>query len=118
MIKFRGKVIKAITATKSFIINTQLLFIWFDRIWKSYEDKKQKQLYFNRLLIVFDVFKADTLGDMNAMLSSYGTNLIMLFPGSTSNYQLLGVCIKKFASGALCTKIGKLPSRSGQAIVK
>ena len=83
MIKFRGKVIKAITPTKSFIINTQLLFVWFDRIWKSYEGKKQKQLYFNRLLIVFDVFKADTLGDMNAMLSSYGTNLIMLFPGST-----------------------------------
>ena len=71
-----------------FLQNTSgrlLLYTIIEHIWKSYEENKQKELYFSRLLMVFDVFKADTLDNIKALLSNYGTNLNILFPGSNSN---------------------------------
>ena len=71
MIIFWGKTndtIKDIEAPENFIIVTKekawmdasLMFIWFDQVWKSYGEKKQKELDFNRSLMVYDAFKAHT----------------------------------------------------------
>ena len=64
MIIFWGKTsqtIKDIEAPQCFVIVTQektwmdesLMFIWFDQVWKSYAEKKQKELDFNRSLMVW-----------------------------------------------------------------
>ena len=82
MITFRGKTnqtIKEIEAPKGFVIVTQekawmdesLMFIWFDQVWKSYEGKKQKELDFNRSLMVYDAQSTD---EMKAVLSINSTN--------------------------------------------
>ena len=50
---------KDIEAPEGFVIVTQekawmdesLMFIWFDQVWKSYAEKKQKELDLNRSLI-------------------------------------------------------------------
>ena len=71
MIIFRGKTnqtIKDVEAPESSVIVTQvkawmdesLMFIWCDQVWKSYAEKKQKELDFNRPLMVYDAFKAHT----------------------------------------------------------
>ena len=80
MIIFRGKTnrtIKDIEAPEGFVIVTQekawmdesLMFIWFDQVWKSYAEKKQKELDFNRSLMVYDAFKAHTTDEMKVVLS-------------------------------------------------
>ena len=62
MIIFRDRTnqtIKDIEAPEGFAIVTQekawvdgsLMFIWFDEVWKSYAEKKQKVLGFNRSLM-------------------------------------------------------------------
>ena len=71
------------------------MFIWFDQVWKSYAEKKQKELDFNRSLMVYDAFKAHTTDEMKAVLSINSTNLIMVPPGCTSKCQPLDVCINK-----------------------
>ena len=71
------------------------MFIWFDQVWKSYADKKQKESDFTRSLMVYDVFKACTTDEIKAVLSINSTNLIMASPGCTSKYQPLDVCVKK-----------------------
>ena len=94
MIIFWGKTnqtIKDIEALEGFVIVTQekawmnesLIFIWFDQAWKSYAEKKQKELDFNRSLMVYDAFKAHTTDEMKAALSINSTNLIMVPPGCT-----------------------------------
>ena len=85
MIIFRGKTnqnTKDIEAPEDFVIVTQekawmdesLMFIWFDQVWKSYEGKKQKELDFNRSLMVYDAFKAQSTDEMKAVLSINSTN--------------------------------------------
>ena len=94
MIIFWGKTnqtIKDIEALEGFVIVTQekawmnesLIFIWFDQAWKSYAEKKQKELDFNRSLMVYDAFKAHTTDDLKAILSINSTNLIMVTLGCT-----------------------------------
>ena len=64
MIIFRGKTnqtIKDIEAREGFVIATQekgwmdesLVFIWSDQVWKSYAEKKQKELDLNKSLMVY-----------------------------------------------------------------
>ena len=99
--------------------------------------KKQKELNFNRSLMVYDAFKANTNDEMKAVLSINSTNLIMVPPGCTSKCQPLDVCINKPFKGVLhncwedyvadiVTNLSeeeqnsekfKLPSPSRQAIV-
>ena len=85
MIIFRDKTnqtIKDVEAPEGFVIVTQekawmdesLMFIWFDQVWKSYEGKKQKELDFNRSLMVYDAFKAQSTDEMKAVLSINSTN--------------------------------------------
>ena len=50
---------------------------------------------FNRSLMVYDAFKAHTIDEMKAVLSTNSTNLIMMHPGCTSKCQPLDVCINK-----------------------
>ena len=94
MIIFRSKTNQTIKDTEGpegFVIFTQekawmdesLMFIWFDQVWKSYAEKKQKELDFNRSLMVYDAFKAHTTDEMKAALSINSTNLIMVPPGCT-----------------------------------
>ena len=94
MILFRGKTTqntKDIEEPEGFVFVTQekawmdesLMFIWFDQVWKSYAEKKQKELHFNRSLMVYDAFKAHTTDEMKAALSINSTNLIMVPPGCT-----------------------------------
>ena len=87
-----NQTIKDIEAPEGFVLVTQektwmnepLMFISFDQVWKSYaEKKKQKELDFNRLLIVYDAFKAHTTDDLKAVLSINSTNLIMVTLGCT-----------------------------------
>ena len=113
MITFWNKTnqtIKDIEAPEGFVLVTQektwmnepLMFISFDQVWKSYaEKKKQKELDFNRLLIVYDAFKAHTTDDLKAVLSINSTNLIMVTLGCTQNCQPLDVCINKLFKGVL-----------------
>ena len=88
MIIFWGKTnqtIKDIAAPERFVVVTQekawmdesLMFIWFDQVWKSYAEKKQKELDFNRSLMVYDAFKAHATDEMKAVLSINSSNLIM-----------------------------------------
>ena len=88
MIIFRDKTnqtIKDVEAPEGFVIVTQekawmdesLMFIWFDQVWKSYAEKKQKELDFNRSLMVYDAFKAHATDEMKAVLSINSSNLIM-----------------------------------------
>ena len=72
-------------APEGFVIVTQekawmdesLMFIWFDQVWKSYAEKKQKELDFNRSLMVYDAFKAHATDEMKAVLSINSSNLTM-----------------------------------------
>ena len=57
--------------------------------------KKQKEMDFNRSLMVYDAFKAHTIDEMKAVLSTNSTNLIMMHPGCNSKCQPLDVCINK-----------------------
>ena len=109
---FRGKTnltINDIEAPDGFVIVTQgkawidesLMFIWFDQVWKSYAEKKQKELDFNRSLMVYDAFKAHKTDEMKAVLSINSTNLIMVPPGCTSKCHPLDVCINKHFKGVL-----------------
>ena len=77
------------------------MFIWFDQVWKSYAEKKQKELDFNRSLMVYDAFKAHTTDEMKAVLSINSTDLIMVPPGCTSKCHPLDVCIYKHFKGVL-----------------
>ena len=88
MIIFRDKTnqtIKDVEAPEGFVIVTQekawmdesLMFIWFDQVWKSYAEKKQKELDFNRSLMVYDAFKAHATDEMKAVLSINSSNLTM-----------------------------------------
>ena len=77
------------------------MFIWFDQVWKSYAEKKQKELDFNRSLMVYDAFKAHKTDEMKAVLSINSTDLIMVPPGCTSKCQPLDVCIYKHFKGVL-----------------
>ena len=148
MILFRSKTnqtMKDTEAPEGFVIVTQekawmdesLIFIWFDQVWKSYVEKKQKEFDFNRPLMVYDAFKAHTTDEMKAVLSVNSTNLIMVPPGCYSKCQSLDVCISKPFKGVLrncwedygayiVTNLSeeeqnsekfKLPSPSRQAIV-
>ena len=148
MIIFRDKTnqtIKDVEAPEGFVIVTQekawmdesLMFIWFDQVWKSYAEKKQKELDFNRSLMVYDAFKAHKTDEMKAVLSINSTDLIMVPPGCTSKCHPLDVCIYKHFKGVLrncwedyvadiVTNLSeeeqnsekfKLPSPSRQAIV-
>ena len=112
MIIFRSKTNQTIKDTEGpegFVIFTQekawmdesLMFIWFDQVWKSYAEKKQKELDFNRSLMVYDAFKAHTTDDLKAILSINSTNLIMVTLGCTQNYQPLDFCINKPFKGVL-----------------
>ena len=62
-------------------------------IWKyvihEHSNSQQKQILldFNRSLMVYDAFKADTTDEINAVLSINSTNLIMVPPGGTSKCQ-------------------------------
>ena len=109
---FRGKTnqtIDDIEAPDGFVIVTQgkawidesLMFIWFDQVWKSYAEKKQKELDFNRSLMVYDAFKAHKTDEMKAVLSINSTDLIMVPPGCTSKCHPLDVCIYKHFKGVL-----------------
>ena len=113
------------------------MFISFDQVWKSYAEKKQKELDFNRSLMLYDAFKAHKTDEMKAVLSINSTNLIMVPPGCTSKCHPLDVCIYKPFKGVLrncwedyvadiVTNLSeeeqnsekfKLPSPSRQAIV-
>ena len=113
------------------------MFISFDQVWKSYAEKKQKELDFNRSLMVYDAFKAHKTDEMKAVLSINSTDLIMVPPGCTSKCHPLDVCIYKHFKGVLrncwedyvadiVTNLSeeeqnsekfKLPSPSRQAIV-
>ena len=141
MIIFWGKTnqtIKDIAAPERFVVVTQekawmdesLMFIWFDQVWKSYAGKNQKEMHFNRLLMVYNSFKAHTTDKMKAVLWINSTNLIMVPPVCTSKCQPLDVCIKKHFKGVLrnCwedyiadivtnSEKSKLPSPSRQATV-
>ena len=77
------------------------MFIWFDQVWKSYAEKKQKELDFNRSLMVYDAFKAHKTDEMKAVLSINSTDLIMVPPGCTSKCHPLDVCIYKHFKGVL-----------------
>ena len=113
------------------------MFIWFDQVWKSYAEKKQKELDFNRSLMVYDAFKVHTTDEIKAVLSINSANLVTVPPGCTSKCQPLDVCINKPFKGVLrncwqdyvadiVTNLSgeeqnsekfKLPSLSRQAIV-
>ena len=112
MVIFRGKTnqtIKDIEAPEGFVIVTQekarvdesLMFIWFDQVWKSYAEKKQKELDFNRSLMVYDAFKAHTTDEIKAVLSINSTNLIMVPPGCTSKCQPQDASMNKPFKGVL-----------------
>ena len=88
MILFQGKTnqtIKDMEAPESFVTVTQertwmdesLVFIWFDQVWKTYAEKKQKELDFKRSLMVYDAFKAHATDEMKAVLSINSSNLTM-----------------------------------------
>ena len=51
--------------------------------------------------MVYDAFKAHTIDEMKAVLSTNSTNLIMMHPGCTSKCQPLDVCINKPFKGVL-----------------
>ena len=105
MIIFRGKTyqtIKDIEAPEGFVVTQEkawmdesLMFIWFDQVYKSYAEKNQKELDFNRSLMVYDNFKAHTTDEMKAVLSITSSNLIMVSPGCNLKCQPLDVCINK-----------------------
>ena len=89
MIIFRDKTnqtIKDVEAPEGFDIVTpekgwmdeSLMFIWFDQVWKLYAEKKQKELDFNRSLMVYDTFKAHTADEMKVALSINSADLIMV----------------------------------------
>ena len=112
IIIFRGKTnqtIKDIEAFEGFVIVTQektwidesLMFIWFDQVWKSYAEKKQKELHFSRSLMVYDAFKAHTTDEIKAVLSINSTNLIMVPPGCTSKCQPQDASMNKPFKGVL-----------------
>ena len=82
-------------------MNESLIFIWFDQAWKSYAEKKQKELDFNRSLMAYDAFKAHKTDEMKAVLSINSTDLIMVPPGCTSKCHPLDVCIYKHFKGVL-----------------
>ena len=65
------------------------------------QKKNQKELDFNRSLMVYDAFKAHTTDEMKAALSINSTNIIMVPPGCTSKCQPLDVCINKPFKGVL-----------------
>ena len=107
------------------------MFIWFDQVWKSYAEKKQNELDFNRSLLVYDALKEQTFDEMKVVLSISSTNLITVIPGCTSKCQPIDVCINKPFKGVLrnCLEYYvaekeqnsekfKLPSLSRQAIFK
>ena len=55
---------------------------WFQEIWKTYAEKKQRELGFNRSLMVFDSFSAHKTDDMKALLSTNNTNTgFIILPG-------------------------------------
>ena len=58
-------------------MNEPLMFTWFEKIWKTYADEKQKELEFSRSLMVYDAFKAHTTDDMNVLLATNNTNLVI-----------------------------------------
>ena len=58
------------------------MFIWFDQVWTSYAEKKQKELDFTRSLMVYDAFKACTIDEMKAVLSINSTNLCRYYDES------------------------------------
>ena len=103
LITFRGKTnqtIKDIEAplrallflhTKKAWMDESLIFVWLDQVWKSYPEKKQKELDFNRSLMIYDAFEAHTADEMKAVLSINSTNLVMVLPGCTSKCQPLDV---------------------------
>ena len=106
MIIFRDKTnqtIKDVEAPEGFDIVTpekgwmdeSLMFIWFDQVWKLYAEKKQKELDFNRSLMVYDTFKAHTADEMKVALSINSANLIMVRFGCTSKCQPQDVYINK-----------------------
>ena len=111
MIIFRGKTyqtIKDIEAPEGFVVTQEkawmdesLMFIWFDQVWKSYAEKKQKELDFNRSLMVYDAFKAHTTDEIKAVLSINSTNLIMVPPGCTSKCQPQDASMNKPFKGVL-----------------
>ena len=81
MIIFWGKTsqtIKDIEAPEGFVIVTQekawmdesLMFIWFDHVWKAYVEKNQKELDFNRSIMVYDAFNAHVTYDMKGYYQS------------------------------------------------
>ena len=57
--------------------------------------KKQKELDFNRSLMVYDAFKAHTADEMKVVLSINSANLIMVRLGCTSKCQPQDVYINK-----------------------
>ena len=59
------------------------------------QKKIQKELDFNRSLMVYDTFKAHTTDQMKAVLSITSSNLIMVSPGCNLKCQSLDVCIHK-----------------------
>ena len=77
------------------------MFIWFDQVWKSYAEKKQKELHFSRSLMVYDAFKAHTTDEIKAVLSINSTNLIMVPPGCTSKCQPQDASMNKPFKGVL-----------------
>ena len=77
MIIFRGKTNQTIKNIEAPVIVTQekawmgksLMFICFDQVWKSYGEKKQKELDFSKSLMVYDAFKAHTTDGFKVVLS-------------------------------------------------
>ena len=51
--------------------------------------------------MVYDAFKAHTTDEMEAVLPSNSTNLIMVLPGCTSKCQPLDICVNKLFKGVL-----------------
>ena len=84
MIIFRDKInqiikdIEAPEAPDGFVIVPQekawmdesLMFIWFDHVWKAYVEKNQKELDFNRSIMVYDAFNAHVTYDMKGYYQS------------------------------------------------
>ena len=51
--------------------------------------------------MVYDAFKAHTTDEMEAVLPSNSTNLIMVLPGCTSKCQPRDICVNKLFKGVL-----------------
>ena len=81
MIIFRDKInqiIKDIEAPDGFVIVPQekawmdesLMFIWFVHVWRAYAEKYEKELDFNRSIMVYDAFHAQVTDDMKGYYQS------------------------------------------------